>query len=336
MLLASLYCVQEMVLAQNPPQKKTVEQKKENPPEEYTQEEYDAYQAAADEKDPTKKAALIIAFLTKYPKSALVVNVKSLYDGLLYDVLKAGDFKMLEQLAEQWLKYNPDNLQVQAYIFDAAVKLSDYKKAVEYGERIYPQKPSAELALILYNDYEKLGNKPKKLEWHLKLIEYPEYSDNVGLLWGLVVEYADEDLPKAASYAERTLRALSTGKKPADVPEPEWRKNTREIERGCYDIIGMNFYGQKKYPQALDSLQKAVKVKCYDSGYYYIAQCYWNLNQLEDAHDNFAVAELLGGKMSAQAKKHCLEIYRGLHNDTTTGIDKVYKRAQAVVDTCKK
>ncbi len=321
---------------QNPPQKKVVEQKKETPPEEYTEEEYNAYQAAADEKDPTKKAALIMAFIEKYPKSKLLPNITPLYDALLYDLHKAGDNKRLQQLAEQWLKHNPDSLQVQAYLCDAAVRLEEYDKVVEYGEKIYTRKPSAELAYVLYNGYDKLGNKAKKLEWQLKLLEYPEYSENVGLLWGMVAEYADKDLPKAATYAEKTLKALSAGKRPETVPAAEWSRTSRDIERGSYDIIGMNLFGQKKYSQALDALQKAVKVECYELGYYYIAQCHWNLNQPEEAHDNFAIADLLGGKMSAQAKKHCLEIYKSLHNGTDTGIDKVYRRAKTVVDACKK
>ena len=321
---------------QNPPQKKVVEQKKENPPEEYTEEEYNAYQAAADETDPTKKAALILAFIEKYPKSKLLPNITPLYDTLLYEVHKAGDYKKLQQLAAQWLKRKPDNLQVEAYLFDAALKLVEYDKVVEYGEKIYAHKPSADLAYVLYNGYDKLDNKAKKLEWQLKLLEYPEYSDNVGLLWGMVVEYAEKDLPKAGAYAEKTLKALSTGKKPANVAETEWNRNTHDIERGCYDIIGMNLFNEKKYTQALDALQKAVKVECYELGYYYIAQCYWNLNQPEEAHDNFAIADLLGGKMSAQAKKYCLEIYKSLHNGTDTGIDKVYRRARTVVDACRK
>jgi tetratricopeptide (TPR) repeat protein len=329
-------CAQAWAQTQNPPQKKVVEQKKENPPEEYTEEEYNAYQAVADETDPTKKAALIIAFIEKYPKSKLLPNVTPLYDTLLYEVHKAGDYKKLQQLAEQWLKRNPDNLQVQAYLFDAAVKLVEYDKVVEYGEKIYARKPSADLAYALYNGYDKLGNKAKKMEGQLRLLEYPEYRDNVALLWGLVAEYADKDLAKAAAYAERTLKAMAAGKRPENIPEAEWSRTAHNVERGCYDIIGMNLFGQKKYALALEALQQAVKVECYELGYYYIAQCHWNLNQPEEAHDNFAVADLLGGKMSAQAKKHCLDIYKSLHNGTDTGINKVYRRAKAVVSACKK
>jgi tetratricopeptide (TPR) repeat protein len=184
MLPAGLSWAQTKVQSQNPPQKKAVEQKKDEPQEPYTEEEYNAYEAASNEKDLDKKAAMIIAFVEKYPKSVLLVNITPLYDTLLYDLNKAGDYKKLEPLAEQWLKYNPNNLQLQAYIFDCAVKLSNHQKAVEFGEKIYAVKPGAELASVLYNNYDKLGNKAKKLEWHLKLLEYPEYNDNFQLRCG--------------------------------------------------------------------------------------------------------------------------------------------------------
>lgn len=336
MLPAGLGLAQATGQAQNPPQKKVVEQKKEEPQEEYTPEEYDAFDAATKEPDLSKRATLIVAFMEKYPKSKLLPNVTASYEALLYEVMKASDFQKLETLAEQWLKFYPNDLKTQAYAFDAALKLGRHQKVVDYGEKIYAQKPSADLASILYNSYDKLGNVAKKNEWRLKLLEYPEYNDNINLRWALVVEYADKDLPKAAGYAEQTLKALSIAKRPANVSEADWSKTTRSLEKGCYDIIGMNLYTQKKYTQAIETLQKAVKVECYDAGWYYIAQSYWNLNQLEEAHDAFAVADLLDGKMSAQAKKHCLDIYKTIHNGNDTGIDKVYRRAKAVVDGCKK
>jgi tetratricopeptide (TPR) repeat protein len=335
--LAGLAWAQTKVQTQNPPQKKVVEQKKEEPPEEYTEEEYNAYQAAADEKDVDKKAALIIAFVEKYPKSKLLPNINPLYDTLLYELNKAGEYKKLEQHAEAWLKLNPNNLQIQAYIFDAAVKLSNHQKAAEYGEKIYAQKPSADLASVLYNAYDKLGNKAKKLEWHLKLLEMPEFNDHVDLRWSLVVEYADKDLPKAAGYADQTLKALAIAKKPANVSDAEWSKTTRSLEKGSLDIMGMNYFQQKKYPQAIETLQKALAVECYDAGYYYIAQSQWAMGQAEDAYNTFAVAELINGKMSSQAKKHLVDLYKSQHDGNETGIDKVYRRAKATLEAaCKK
>ncbi len=336
MLPTGLGWAQTKGQTQNPPQKKVVEQKKEEPPEEYTAEEYDACIAATEEADLSKRATLIIAFMEKYPKSKLLPNAIASYEAMLYEVHKSGDFEKLEPMAEQWLKLNPNSLKTQFYAFDAALKRGKHQKVVEYGEKIYAQQPSADLASILYNSYDKLGNKAKKSEWHLKLLEYPEYNDNWELRWALVVEYAEKDLPKAASYAEQTLKALAIAKKPANVSDADWSKTTKSVEKGCYDIIGRDYYNQNKWPQAMESLQKAVKVESYDAGYYYIAMCQWRRDQIDEAIDTFAMADLLGGKMSAQAKQHCLTLYKSQHNGNDTGIDKVYRRAKAALDATKK
>jgi tetratricopeptide (TPR) repeat protein len=322
---------------QDPPQKKAVEPKKDEPQEDYTEEEYNAFEAATQEPDLTKRAAMIVAFMEKYPKSKLQPNVTASYDALLYEIHKAGDYQKLETLAEQWLRHKPGDLKCQAYVFDAAVKLGQHQKVVDYGEKIYVQKPSAELASMIYNSYEKLGNAAKKSEWQLRLLELPEYNDNVDLRWSLVVEHAKkDDLVKASSYADQTLKALAIAKKPAAVSDAEWTKSTKSVEKGCYDIIGMNYYKQNKWAQAMASLQKAVEIEPYDAGYYYIAMCQWRREQVEEATDAFAIADLLGGSMSAQAKQHCLELYKSLHNGNDTGIDKVYRRAKAALEATKK
>ena len=97
MLPAGLGWAQATGQAQNPPQKKVVEQKKEEPQEEYTPEEYDAFEAATKEQDLTKRATLIVAFMEKYPKSKLLPNVTASYETLLYEVMKASDFQKATQ-----------------------------------------------------------------------------------------------------------------------------------------------------------------------------------------------------------------------------------------------
>lgn len=336
-LPSGLIWAQTKTQIQNPPQKKVVEQKKEDPQEEYTEEEYNAFEAATQEQDLSKRATMMVAFMEKYPKSKLQPNVTASYESLLYETHKAGDFQKLMTMAEQWLKVNPNSLKTQAYVFDAAAKLGQHQKVVEYGEKIYAQQPSADLASMIYNSYDKLGNAAKKSEWHMKLLELPEYNDNIDLRWSLVVEHTKkDDLPKAAGYAEQTLKALAIAKKPATVSDAEWSKSTRGVEKGCYDIIGMNFYKQNKWDQAMEALQKAVKVEPYDAGYYYIAMCQWRREQVEEATDTFAIADLMGGSLSAQAKQHCLELYKSLHNGNDTGIDKVYRRAKAALDATRK
>jgi hypothetical protein len=323
---------QTKVPVQNPPQKKVVEQQKQEEQQDYTEEEYDAYEQAVKEPDPGKRATLLIAFMEKYPKSKLQEHIVAAYRTLLFEYSKNGDYAKLEPAAEQWLKYAPNDLQTIALIAESAQKLGHHQKFIEFGGKIYAQKPSAQLAYALYQSYQKLADEAKTTEWALKLLEYPEFNDNFELRMIFVAKYAEKDLLKAAEYAQQALKSLDMATKPEATPQADWNKAASFVRRQCNNIIGMNLFGQKKYAETIPFLEKALQVECYDAGYYYIGMCQWNLGGLtnvEDAYHSFAKAELLKGPLAAQANKRCMELYKQTHNDNTTGIDKVYKKAKA-------
>ncbi len=322
--------------ADNPrQQKKVVEQQKQDPAEEYTEEEYDAYEKATKEPDLAKRGAALIAFMEKYPKSKLQVYIVTAYQNLMFEYQKAGDYAKLEPVAEQWLKYAPNDLQTIAFVAEAAQRLGHDQKFIEYGEKVFAQKPLPHLASAIYLAYQKLGNEPKKMEWALKLLQYPEFNDNFELRWQFVSKYAEADLPKAADYAQQTLKSLALAKKPEATSEADWNKAVTIIRHTCYNILGMNYFNENKYPQALQSLETALKIKQYDAGYYYIGMIQWKENSIEDAIDSFAAAELLKGDFEARAKKNCEELYKPLHGGNLTGIEKVYRRIKAKLDAAR-
>jgi len=323
-------------------QKKGVDQQKQEATEEYTEEEYDAYQKATQEPDLVKRQAALIAFLEKYPKSKLQDHIVYAYQALMSEYYKNGDYAKLEPAAEQWLKYKPNDLQTMAYVADSALRLGHDKKFIEYGEKVFAQKPDPRLAFALHESYQKTGDEAKKTDMTLKLLDYPEYNDNVGLRMELVQKYAaNQDLlPKTAHYAELALKSLAIAKKPDATTEADWNKYTTSVRRNCYHIIGMNYYEQKKCPEAIQSLQKALDAELYDAGYYYIGMCQWDLGKreqgnVEDAILSFAIAELLKGEFQARAKKNCEDLYRSQHNGNLTGIERNYKQAQAVLNSRK-
>jgi len=333
-LIAGLCWARSDGQAQAQAQKKVVEQQKQDPEEPYTEEEYNAYEQATKEPDLAKREAALIAFMDKYPKSKLQVYIVTAYETLLADYYKSGDYKKLEPAAEKWLKYKPNDLRCIAFITESAQKTGQDKKVVEYGEKLFAQKPSPEVALLLFQSYQKTGDKVKELEFAQKLLEYPEYNDNFELRMMFVSKYANEKngLTKAAEYAQLALKSFALAKKPAGVPEADWNKASVFVRRTCYDIIGMNLVEQKKYAEAIPELEKALKVEKYDSGYYYIAYSQWMLKDYEDAYLNFAVAELLKGPMQAQAKSHFEELYKEVHNGNLTGSDKIYRKAQIILN----
>ena len=329
---AALCWAQSGGQAQNPQQKKAVEQQKQEEQQPYTEEEYDAYDKAVKEPDLVKRAAALIAFMEKYPNSKLQEYIIAGYRGLLFEFAKGGDYAHLESVAEQWLKFAPNDLQTIMAIAEGAQKLKHHQKFIEYGSKIYAQKPTAHLALGIYQTYVELKDEAKETEWALKLLEYPEFNDNVELRMKFVAKYAENDLPKAAGYAQQALKALDIAKKPDATSAAEWNKAITNLKRQCHHIIGMSLYKQNKWAETIPELEKALQAECYDAGYYYIGLCQWNLGGIENfeaAYVSFAKAELLKGSLEAQANKRFVDLYREAHNGNTTGIDRWYKKAKA-------
>lgn len=298
------------------------------PEPEYTEEEYDAYEKAVQEPDLDKKAAELNAFLAKYPKSKLMTYIVTAYQTLLYDYFKAGKYDKLEPAAEQWLRSNPGDLQTMAYIAEAALKLGHDQKYVEYAEKIFAQKESSGQAYLIAQTYKKLGNDAKYSEWAQKLFAYPEFAGDYGLRYGFVQKFVDQkDYPKAAEYAQMTLKSVDASKKPDATPQADWDKEIQSVKRACQFIIGMNQYQQDKFDEAIASFQTALRAEKFAEGFFYIGLSEWKLNKIDEAMLAFARAEKMGGPLASQAKEHLESLYKSIHNNMTIGIEKVYKKA---------
>ncbi len=296
---------------------------------EYTDEEYDAYDKSVNEPDLDKRGPMLLAFMEKYPKSKLQSYIVTAYQTLMYDYQKSQKYNKLEPLAEQWLKYFPDDLQTMGYIAESGWKLGHYQKFLDYGLKIYAQKPSAQLAGYITESYDKLGQKDKALEWTQKLFAYPEYDGNYSIRMQFVKKYADEkNLEKAAEYARMALKCLEVAKKSDTQSDAEFQKDKTTVRRYCYFVIGMSQYEKEKYAESIKSLEQALKVERFDAAYYYIGLSLWKLDKVEDAISSFAKSVVLKGDTSPQAKEHLEKLYKAIHNNTLIGIEKVYRRAE--------
>jgi len=296
--------------------------------EPYTEEEYDAYEKATKEPDLDKRATMLFAFMEKYPQSKLMSYIDQAYQALAYDYSKNQKWDKLEPLAEQWLKTHPDDLQTIVYIADAAQHLGHDQKFIQYGEKIYAQKPTAGYAYFISRSYKKLENEPKYLEWTEKLFAYPEFAGDFGLRLVFVEKYQKEKkLDKGAEYAQLALKSLEVAKKPDSTPDAKWKEDTTAVRRICHWTIGLNYYEKEKWADAVKSLRDALKVERFAPAYYYIGLCQWKEGKIEEAILSFAKAERLKGEFAAQAKEHLEKLYKSLHNNTLIGIDKVYQKA---------
>ncbi len=291
----------------------------------YTEEEYDAWDKAAKEPDLEKRGTMLLEVIQKYPKTALMPNINASYESLLFEVSNAKKYELLEQQAEKWLKLHPNKLTTIKYIAKAAEQLGHDQRCAECLEEIYKSEPSGAVAYTIMQTYKRLKNQAKYTEWAEKIFKMPEFDGDFALRYDFVLKYMDaSNLPKAAEYAQLTLKSADAAKQ----PDKEGFEALRKVRRACHHIIGMNYFEKDQFPDAINSFTQALKAEKYAEGYYYIAVSQRKLDKVDDALVSYACAALMGGEIEKKAKDNLEQVYKALHNNTTIGIDKVYNKAK--------
>jgi tetratricopeptide (TPR) repeat protein len=304
-------------------QEKTAAGEEEETP--YDDVEFGAYEAATKEPDLEKRGTMLLAFIEKYPKSALMVYINTGYELLLQECSQTKQYKLLEPLAEKWLKISPNKIQTIAYLAEAAQKLGNDLKYAQRLEEIYAIDPKGSYAADILVAYGKAKNQAKVDEWTEKVLKIPEYDANFSLRFDFVKKYAEaNNYSKAAEYAKLTLKSADLVKEPSKDVQDQLGK----VRYACHLFIGMNYYEDGKFLEAIRALQQALRQEKHGEPYYYIGMCQWKLDKIEDAILSFARAELQGGDIAAQAKEKLEQLYKAIHNDTTIGIDKIYRKAK--------
>ena len=299
----------------------------------YDEVEFKAYEDASKEPDLDKRGTMLLDFMQKYPKSALMPHINSAYEIALKECQNNKKWDALESLAEKWLKLHPKDVNTLAFIALATNELKKYDRCVECYEEIYKMQPSATLANEIYHGYQRTNNLAKQQEWAEKLLQMPEFDSDYSMRYDFVTKYTkSNNIPKAAEYAQLTLKSADL----VAQPDEKTQEQLRMVRRNCHHIIGTSLEEQSKYAEAIAAYAKALKAEQYGEGYYRIAQCQENLKQIDEAILSYAKAETVGGEDPDTAKKSKarLEVlYKALHNNTIIGIDKVYRKAKEELST---
>ena len=292
---------------------------------EYTEEEYNAWAEADKEPDPLKRGAMLLAFVDKYPESKLMPYINSSYERLLFETSEAEKYSELEVLAEQWSELRPGQLQTLAYLAKASEILEHDQKCVDCYEKIYKLRPTGSIAYQIARLYKKMGNDDKYLEWADSVMMYPEYETDFRLRYEIMQFHAAKnDIAKADAFARETIKAADLVKEPGE----DTRKHLAVARHDAYHVIGVHLYDQNQFDEAIDAFRKAIEAERYAEGYYWIGMCEWEKKMVDEAIESFARAEVLGGDIAPKAKERLEQLYKALHNDTTIGIEKVYRRAR--------
>ncbi len=293
------------------------------------EDERTAYYSAAQQPDPEKRAEKLLDFNKAYSKSALTEYVRNDYMDLLKALFQNKKYDMAASLGEKWLAANANDKNVYAFVGDVSMQLGKYQRCGECLEIVYQSTPSASLARQIQGCYQKADNRSKMIEWTDKLFGLPEYSADYMLRHEyMMFFYSKNNLAKATEYAQLTLKSADLAK-PADANAQE---QLRKVRRACHHVIASALMEQSKFTEAITEFEKALEAERYSQGYYGIALCYDNKKSVDEAILYYAIAELMGGEDASKAKARMETLYKAIHNDTLIGVDKVYSKAQKVLD----
>jgi tetratricopeptide (TPR) repeat protein len=295
----------------------------------YTPEEYSAYQAITGESDPAKKIDQIQKFYKTYPKSTLQPYIVSDFQGMLKGLQDGKKWLQIVTVGRQFLSLVPDDPYTIALVAAGYEETKNYKEFVVFGEEAYKKTPSGNVAYSLAKAYQSLGNNAKFVEWADKTVQ--KLPDNYEMLYLLAGYYSDaQNFAQADKYSRECLKVIQAAPKPEQMSEKDWATYTKQVQMGCYYILGSSAYTRNDFPTAITNLENSIKLNPRnDRAYYYLAQAYWQTQKTEMALRDFAKAYVLGGAVAGPAKQNLENLFKQLHRGSLVGLDKYIEVAKA-------
>jgi len=294
----------------------------------YTVEEYKAYQDIASEASPAKKTGLVVTFLKTYPKSALKPNVVAAYQGVINNLQAAKNWQEIITLGQQYLAAASDDIFTISMLATAYQQSKNYRQFVAFGEKVFAQKATPNLAYYLAKAYLELNDNPKFLQWGEKTAQL--MPENHEILLELTRRFgASQNNAQAAKYARLAIKAMQSAKMPEGTSEQTWKQYQTNLYGICYAVIGNVASENGDYNTAVTNLENSLKYfKLNDLVYYNLGLSYWRLSKIDLAMLNLAKAYVLNKSTSRAAKGHLDNLYKSTHQQSLAGEERIIARAQ--------
>lgn len=293
----------------------------------YTEEQYKVFQDVQAEKDDAQKVDAIVKFLKENPKNGLRPNMVAEYQKVMIQLKNEKKWAQIVAFGEKFLSVAPGDDFTEGYLAAGYEETNNPKGFVTFGEKLYASKPSPSLAMEIARTYQKLGNEAKYLQWREKVLASDP--DNIEILADMIQKYsATQNLAQALKYSKQCLSALPSAKKPAGIDDQAWKTKVDQIYAMSYGVVGNDAYQHQRYAEAIKNLESAVKyLKRFDNAYFIMGMCYWQTNKIEPAMLNFAKAYVIRGGISNQAKQQLDKIWKGSHQNSLAGEERMIDRA---------
>lgn len=270
-------------------------------------EEYDLYQKAEQEKDPTKQKALVLEFIGKFKSSQLDPNISYLYFQHNEAYRQRGAWQQMANAAEKYLQNRPSDQNASAAATEAYQKLGQPGKLAQFGTRLYNQKPTAASAYLVANAYKSMNDSANFQKWAARTVRLAP--DNVEMLVLLIdSEWRAGDLAKAAEYGSKAINGLKNS--PNDTP-------TNQARAFAYRAMGEDAYIKGEFSAAQKHFVLAAKTDpLNDFGHFRLGYCYWRSGKIDNAIKSFAKAVALNGSSVKQARTEFYGLLKQRYGNT--------------------
>lgn len=302
----------------------------------YTEEEYNAYQAAANEPDLVKRRQLLLKFMDANPKSALLTYVTPMYQQLMQQSMKTcleqQKYQELAAVSEEYLMKYPNDLTATAFAAEGYRGTKNYAKFIEFGQKVFAAKPDASTAYYITQAYESMKDSAKFMEWAQKTMDLAPGNTQYHLEFAPKIAdhlFDQKQFDKAAAVDSKLIPVIEKATKPAETSDAEWKKYTVSLRTASYFRIAEALYQKDKFQEAVAAFQKVTLLdKKNEVAYFRIGNCHWRLNDPDNAIEAFAKAYVLNGTTSKSSYESLEKLYKSIHNNQTTGINKVIDQAK--------
>ncbi len=281
-----------------------------------SQEEYDLFQKASQEKDLAVKQKLLLDAIAKGPKTTLDPNISYEYAKIYADYRAKGSWQPMADAAEKFLKSRPGDQPSITAASEAYQKLGNPQKLVAFGTQLYNAAPNTSTAYFVAKAYQTLKDGPNFLKWSERTLKHDP--NNIEMLYEVVNMYLQmNDLVQASTYGQRLLTVIQTAKKPDGVDQGQWDLKISQLRAFAHGAVGEAAYSKNDVPTALKNLEQAVKYnKKYDFAYYRLGFLYWKAGRVDEACMSFAKAFVLDGRVAPDAKNQLYTLYQTTKGNT--------------------
>jgi tetratricopeptide (TPR) repeat protein len=312
--------------------------------------DYAQYEAIKKQADVQKRCELLLSFVKEHPISRMLLYVATDYQECVKPQ-QGKDWAKVISMEEALLTLVPtektvqdagipvgvesflkDQLQptrklVLSSIFAAYYQSQNWPKAAETLEQVYQLAPDKSMLPGLADTYLKF-NADKYLAYGQKILaEFPiDQPQGYSTALQMAQEYMKkQDVHSAAELFSKVMDVYGD-KAPAGVPEAQWNAT----RAAAYGVMAMDVYAKKDYPKAQELYQKVAKFDPKrDDAYYYIGMSKWQNKDSEGAMEPFAKCVVLNKTYAKRAQQYLEQIYKGRHNDSLEGLDKILEKAKA-------